>query len=750
MQRRLGLGKRSIGILMSLLLLYGLCLSESAHAGRTNRYVGVLNCYICHSDDNYYTGTWNVFGDSDKNKAKAIGWLNGPHGNMERTYGVDIGSKYIGFPSYGFGGFSTDPTCSRRCHDPQNGGKKINLLFKTTGVPVLGDRARPVVGCESCHGKGGTHWGDAPMPFPRPGPTRCKLCHDKRFRADHLTYHPEGKRVYEDYRASVHSKRINEHTYRGKRVIASCARCHTDEGARKYIRRVNGLATYDEILAAMAGKPDIANASVVQCRTCHDPHQPLRLLGEESRGLPSTWSDEFKTCISCHQLLKADDTLLTDGYHDPSVNPYGSAEDIITDTHYDDPLTTDIEGYVVDPASTHDGLAKNMNSGTCRDCHNPHRAGTAINRQWAHSAHGGHIAQVKEENPANPVTEEDGPAWVHYNFKGSDRAACQKCHTSTGFRNFANDPSTYNPVNNVFVATGEQREMLYCWACHTTNKEGIRDPGIFALTSEYTVPADRIAAVPDQKGSNTCLVCHNARKNGQMIKDKSFPGDIVGKNYATFGPHYLTAAGTIFRTTGYEFDGRDYANSYFKHDLTGSAAAPGTGTNGSCVGCHMLTAEGHLFLPVKEDADGKIIEITAMAESCGTCHAEGSGLAITAEDMQELREGFEAALDALNVQLAAKGIYRGSGYPYYFATSVPANQSMGTAFKNWPDKNTLGAAYNHDLFTAEAGAYTHNQLYARRLLFDSIDWLDDGVMNSSVGATLGSGPAYDYLHDARS
>ena len=32
--------------------------------------------------------------------------------------------------------------------------------------------------------------------------------------------------------------------------------------------------------------------------------------------------------------------------------------------------------------------------------------------------------------------------------------------------------------------------------------------------------------------------------------------------------------------------------------------------------------------------------------------------------------------------------------------------------------------------------YVHNRMYVKRLIYDSLDWLDDGVMNYSVGATL--------------
>jgi hypothetical protein len=51
-------------------------------------------------------------------------------------------------------------------------------------------------------------------------------------------------------------------------------------------------------------------------------------------------------------------------------------------------------------------------------------------------------------------------------------------------------------------------------------------------------------------------------------------------------------------------------------------------------------------------------------------------------------------------------------------------------------QNNMGAAFNFNLLEHDPGAYVHNRMYVKRLIYDSIDWTDDGVMNYSVGATL--------------
>lgn len=750
----------SVLMLVSLFLFYGCGSGQKESSGETATgvsYVGFTVCYNCHSDSKNPSGYQTVFGDSDAAKTSGEGWLSGPHGNNESVDSTstktDLSPNNTGFPYYGYSGLGTSSTCTTVCHDKLGDGKLFENFFLKSGVTALGKVNRPIVACESCHGAGGNHYGVGPLPYAKPDPSVCGQCHNSSFPSNHLTYHAEGSSIYEDYSSSPHSRSINSHNYvtgSTTDVRARCSRCHTDEGAKQYIQVVNGTATYDEIVSQMTGKADIANASNVQCRTCHDKHNPHKLLGEKASGLPSTWSTEFKTCTSCHQFLKTDGTLNAEGYHDPNKSAYGALDEIIVDTHYDDPATTDIEGYIIDPSATHSSASGNSNKGICRDCHNPHNADNTINNQWAKSAHGGFILDVKEsKGRSGAVGEDEGPAWVHYDFKGSDRQACQRCHTSTGFRNMANAPDSYNPANNVFVATGSQREMLYCWSCHTSNTGNLRNPGKFVSPgTAYVFPSDsgvkRSFPTDSTKenyiaGSTICINCHSGRETGQYIKD--YTSSISGKNFGTFNSHYLVAGGVLFKTIGYEYDGMNYANpSHFKHDKIGTNAkdssgnliAPNTGSNGPCVGCHMKASGDHLFSPVKKDANGKITEITANEKVCSNCHS--GQYALTPDNLEEESEHYNDAVSALQVQLHGKGIYWKGSHPYFYQSDLT------TAFTAWPDKNTLGAAFNLNMFKHEPGACAHNRYYTKRLIYDSIDFLDNGTLDNSVKATLNASP----------
>ena len=79
-------------------------------------------------------------------------------------------------------------------------------------------------------------------------------------------------------------------------------------------------------------------------------------------------------------------------------------------------------------------------------------------------------------------------------------------------------------------------------------------------------------------------------------------------------------------------------------------------------------------------------------------------------------------------------------------TSLPLllcllSQAQGTAATGTGDttgKNNLGAAFNFNLLHHEPGGYAHNRFYVKRLLYDSIDWLDNNALDGSVATTLGA------------
>jgi hypothetical protein len=250
---------------------------------------------------------------------------------------------------------------------------------------------------------------------------------------------------------------------------------------------------------------------------------------------------------------------------------------------------------------------------------------------------------------------------------------------------------------------------------------------------------------PDVNSSNVCLACHTGQETGDSIKLSTDPGT----NLSFINSHYLTAGGQVFAKTGYTYAGRNYANvSFFKHDKIGTTQASGTGNSGPCVGCHMSSPNKHLFTNISSNTSGVIAKITSTM--CVNCHS--GQYALTPDVLIEEEEGYNAALDALAAVLGPKGIlYLGDTYPYFFNDNNPTNGILDAAeisrtngFKNWAGvypspaiwQDAMGAAFNLNLLGHDPGGYAHNSFYSKRLIYDSIDYIDDGILNYSVGATL--------------
>jgi hypothetical protein len=153
----------------------------------------------------------------------------------------------------------------------------------------------------------------------------------------------------------------------------------------------------------------------------------------------------------------------------------------------------------------------------------------------------------------------------------------------------------------------------------------------------------------------------------------------------------------------------------------------------------MKTDESHLFLPTKKNAGGEVIELTSFEQTCSECH---SGPEELINQVNYIAAGFAAALEALRIELADNGYVFLGHHPYFDNTDwTSTNDPTG--------KDNMGAAFNYNLLIHEPCAPIHNLQYTRKLIYDSIDFLDDGNLNSSVEATLGSGAAYDFLAGTR-
>lgn len=384
-----------------------------------------------------------------------------------------------------------------------------------------------------------------------------------------------------------------------------------------------------------------------------------------------------------------------------------------------------VQAQFVAPATTLDA-----DGSSCSDCH----AGGVI------SANGAIIAQYAESGHGDVL----GEAWLHYDWRASNRASCARCHNGTAYISKLGIESD----TTWLFAAGDANlsgETLGCASCHTSVTTGaVRTPGVY--TETYS--DGQTFVFPDIGKSNLCIRCHSGRESGGTIL-----ADTDADGVRSFiNSHYLTAGGTVFTTTGYEYTGQNYADpaSYAHKDV--GIAVPGSPTAadaGPCAGCHMGTGtDDHSWKVVTEDATGVITAINS--NTCASCHTGAS--ALTPAILETEKEEFNAALDALKTVLESKGMYFGEAYPYFFTAPYVVG-GTNTGFTDWASvygfafyKDTMGAAFNYNLLKHDPGAYAHNRYYAKRLIFDAIDFLDNGVLDGTISVT---GDAATYLGTTR-
>jgi hypothetical protein len=149
-----------------------------------------------------------------------------------------------------------------------------------------------------------------------------------------------------------------------------------------------------------------------------------------------------------------------------------------------------------------------------------------------------------------------------------------------------------------------------------------------------------------------------------------------------------------------------------------------TGSNGPCIACHMSSDESHSLSPVEfapaltgTDPTTSVIS-AVVSNACATCHNGAATPVATAQYLQAKRTGFQSAVACLNALLTKKKVTGTSNWERLYG--------KGTG----PD--TMGASFNYGLLKAEWGAYAHNDIYVKRLIYDSMDWLYDGKLNATT------------------
>ncbi|QXE89121.1 cytochrome C [Geomonas subterranea] len=477
------------------------------------------------------------------------------------------------------------------------------------------------------------------------------------------------------------------------------------------------------------------------CADCHEPHpghpESCSKCHGGGSGVATKNPDAVGKCNKCHGLAHPDDIQMR-----------------LAPQHY---------GNTTDTGASRASYVSSNYVGNCRKCHNPHDPTTAMsaNAEWAQSGHGDVLsgARTRYDFKTRGSYEPVNLTFQYY---------CVRCHTSTGYVNFVTSGFTdlkpfagpgFAVVQNypVKVAAGllqpadtpspdKSREVTACNVCHD-NGEGRAYSwatravpaynGYYNFSSANSSPTvklnNKVIAYPNVTDSNVCVPCHSGRGIGSMIYDAVAAGMDFSNTNAP-GAHDRAAALLTLRTGGYEFTGRSYVPARFLHGKIGVANEHGTGYDGPCVTCHMKTPSPHGFLPVEKDGAGRISSIVSTA--CAHCHT-GDPVQMTAAVLQEEKDGYAAALAMLNVLKTDSTLPTNTLNPARSKVRPLANKNSdyNAAFPGG-GANTMGAFFNSSLLQNDPGAFAHNHLYTKRLIYDSIDWLSNGVLDNDVEAAI--------------
>lgn len=331
-----------------------------------------------------------------------------------------------------------------------------------------------------------------------------------------------------------------------------------------------------------------------------------------------------------------------------------------------------------------------------------------------------------EEWAGSPHARSNDEPFNHWNEEGEVPAACARCHTTPGYRDYIGADGTPPGVDQPApVGT-----VIACVACH--NEVTRR------MTSVSFPSGAEIKGL--EPASARCMQCHQGRESTVSVNEavEGMEPDAVSDKLGFINIHYRAAGATRYGTEvkgAYEYEGKTYAG-YFEHDPDVDQCADCHGLHtvkvlvDECSGCHKSPR-------IREKKDLRKIRDKMAADYDGDGNTD-EGIA---EEIAALQEKLYAAIRSYGKDVAGTPVmYDAHSYPYFFVDkdgngkSDPGEAIYPNRYKSWTPR-LLRAAYNYQFSLKDPGVYTHNPRYVIETLHDSLADLGEKVKVDMAGMT---------------
>jgi len=530
----------------------------------------------------------------------------------------------------------------------------------------------------------------------------------------------------------------------------SCLGCHNGT-----LSRVTGNSVAQDWLRS-------AHASASGGASCDDCHHATQFGHPQNGAIPPLPTD--LECVRCHTNTVA---MRTQMAHFANLSA----------SYLGFPLSR-LSITLVNPVNTiaNQGTETARSWSSCNGCHNPHDVTTLlpVNRQWASSGHGDTRSETFNEDP----------------FMKFSGGACNRCHTATGFRYYMTVGAQRVITPALLGAYSSAKEVISCNACHTDYswRRLSSDPRV--AFQVYSTPYVRFDAISKRIPSTTvastlanigdsqlCVPCHAGRTGA-----RAGAAITMVRTANIFDSHYFPAAATMYGKIGFInfstasalsgpygrslITSEDVAGGVTSvHRRLGTASINGFSANftpgvldanGPCVVCHMTAGHNLNF-------NDPTFATNTYNQVCSNCHSQENGQAITAANfltgfVEENRQQFLDALalatriletrydittnltDEEALETPQDVTFVRASSPTTALSSAPnwtayVTTGPGATLSDLQVYKLKGALFNIALAYKEPASYIHARTLTRRLIYDSIDFLDDKIMNLSVGTT---------------